>query len=173
MKKYESVILFDGLLPDDEIKALQEKAQNIITQEGGEVTKIDVWGKRRLTYDIKKRREGYYVLIYFSAPNASLVLSELDRFCRIEEKVLRHIICHELPPQYSRPVPEEKEAEEPGEPKPDLEEGEKSIEAVVPEDASREEEMEKAPGLEAEPAPSSPPIPLGVCDPEDKTDGSS
>lgn len=173
MKKYESVILFDGLLPDDEIKALQDKVQHIITQEGGEVTKIDVWGKRRLAFDIKRKREGYYILVYFCAENPASVLSELDRFCRIEEKVLRHIICHELPPQYSQPVPEDREAEEPREPKPDHMDGEKSIEDTDTKDESQEEKMESAPGLEAEPAPSSPPIPLGVCDPGDKTDGSS
>jgi small subunit ribosomal protein S6 len=171
LKKYECVIVFDGLSPDDEIKALQEKAQHIITQEGGEITKIDVWGKRRLAYDIKRTREGYYILIYFHAEKPAPVLSELDRFCRIEEKVLRHIICHELPPQYSQPVPEGKEAEESGESKPDLMEGEKSTDLADTEDESKEEEVEKAPDLEEK---SLPDLPLqGECPPGGQTQGSS
>ena len=159
MKKYESVILFDGLLPEDEIKALQEKVQSIITQEGGEVVKMDFWGKRRLAYDIKRKREGYYVLVYFTAQNPSPVLSELDRFCRIEEKVLRHIICHEMPPQYSQPVPEDKEAEEPREPKPDQTDGETSIPHTDITDESGKEEVDRGPDLEGDSAPSSPSTP--------------
>ncbi len=158
MKKYESIILFDGLLPDDEIKALQEKVQNIIIHEGGEVTKIDVWGKRRLAFNVKKQREGFYILIYFSAEKPAPVLSELDRFCRIEEKVLRHIICHELPPQYTRPVPESKEAEAPVEPKPNIAEREKSIEDADTEDESAKGEIKEVPDIEETSPPSSPPV---------------
>ena len=153
MKKYESVILFDGLLSEDEIKALQEKVHHIITQEGGEVAKMDFWGKRRLAFDIKRRREGYYLLIYFSAQNPAPVLFELDRFCRIEEKVLRHIICHELPLKDSQPPPLEKEAEAPREEKAEQEEQGPPFEGEVGEHETEKEVVETVPTPEEESAP--------------------
>lgn len=96
MINYECVIVFDGLLPDEEIKAQQEKIQEIIIKDGGQINRIDVWGKKHLCFEIKHRREGFYTVFYFSAPKGAKLLKELDYSCRIEEKILRHMICHEI-----------------------------------------------------------------------------
>ena len=96
MSNYECVVIFDGLLTEDDIKALQDRVQEVITKNGGEVSRIDPWGKRHLAYEIKRCREGYYTVFYFSTNAGLKVIQELDRFCRIEEKVLRHTINHEI-----------------------------------------------------------------------------
>jgi len=115
---YECVIVFDGLLPDEEIKAQQEKIQEIIIKDGGQINRIDVWGKKHLCFEIKHRREGFYTVFYFSAPKGAKLLKELDYSCRIEEKILRHMICHEIKtktaevaPAASAPAPAEQTAE--------------------------------------------------------------
>lgn len=118
MINYECVIVFDGLLSDDEIKAQQEKIQEIIVKGGCQINRIDVWGKKHLTFEIKHRREGFYTVFYFSAPKGSKLLKELDYSCRIEEKILRHMICHEIKakaaeaaPAASAPAPAEQAIE--------------------------------------------------------------
>lgn len=115
MPKYESVVIFDNLLTEEEVNSLQDRIKDIINKDGGEVTRVDFWGKKRLAFDIKKKREGYYTLFYFTTPNSSKILKELERFCQIEEKVLRHMICHEVPSQYAKTVPIEKQAATPHE----------------------------------------------------------
>lgn len=96
MSNYECVVIFDGLLTEDDINVLQDRVQEVITKNGGEVSRIDPWGKRHLAYEIKRCREGYYTVFYFSTNAGLKVIQELDRFCRIEEKILRHAINHEI-----------------------------------------------------------------------------
>lgn len=118
MINYECVIVFDGLLSDDDIKAQQEKIQELIIKDGGQINRIDVWGKKHLCFEIKHRREGFYTVFYFSAPKGSKLLKELDYSCRIDEKILRHMVCHEIKvktaeaaPAASAPAPAEQAAE--------------------------------------------------------------
>ena len=101
IKKYESVFVFDGLLSEEEIKALQERVKTTISRGGAELTRMDDWGKRRLAYQIRNRREGYYSLFYFSAESSGDVLEELGRLGKLEEKVLRHLICYEVKSQFA------------------------------------------------------------------------
>jgi len=96
VSNYECVIIFDGLLTEDDVKVLQDRVQEVITKNGGEVSRVDPWGKRHLAYEIKRCREGYYTVFYFSTNAGLKVIQELDRFCRIEEKILRHTINHEV-----------------------------------------------------------------------------
>jgi small subunit ribosomal protein S6 len=144
MPKYESVVVFDNLLSEEDVKSLQDRIRDIIQKEGGEVTRVDSWGKKRLAFDIKKRREGYYTLFYFTTKEASKALSELDRFCRIEEKVLRHMICHEVPYQYAKNVSVEKPAATPPEVEKEGTEQEKIPGEVKIEPADMAESSESA-----------------------------
>ncbi len=111
MPDYECAVVFDGLLPEEDLNTLQERVQGIITQNDADLTRIDPWGKRRLAYEIKKRSEGYYVVYYFSTSDKSKALADLDRFCRIEEGILRHLILHQVVPGSGKPPAEvQKEA---------------------------------------------------------------
>ncbi|WP_438433628.1 30S ribosomal protein S6 [Gorillibacterium sp. sgz500922] len=94
MRKYEVMYI---VRPDAEEQAFQaavEKFQTIITNGGGEVTKSEVMGKRRLAYEIKKFRDGFYVLVNFTAEPA--VVAELERVMKISDEVIRYLIINDV-----------------------------------------------------------------------------
>jgi len=91
MKKYETLFVLTPSLDEEGVKANVEKIKGVIEQ-GGTVTNVDEWGKRRLAYEIKDMTEGYYFLINFEA-NPELP-KELDRIFRISDYVLRHMIIN-------------------------------------------------------------------------------
>jgi small subunit ribosomal protein S6 len=87
---YELMYVIVPNLEDENYAAANQRFSDLVTDNGGRVDKIDVWGKRRLAYEIKKWREGYYTLMYFDAPAEAV--KELDRVLRINENVLRHMV---------------------------------------------------------------------------------
>lgn len=90
MVKYESVFILKPTLDEENINANVEKFKDVILNSGGQVENVDLWGKRKLAYEIKKFNEGIYVLINFMGePDLS---KELDRNFRITESVIRHLI---------------------------------------------------------------------------------
>lgn len=90
MKKYETLFVLNPTLNEEELKAAEEKIKGVIENGGGVIENIDLWGKRRLAYEINHITEGYYVLINFNA--GPELPKELDRILRISDKVIRHIV---------------------------------------------------------------------------------
>lgn len=90
MNKYETIYILHPSLDEEAVKANIEKFKDVIEKDAGVVENIDLWGKRKLAYEIKKVNEGYYVLVNFTA-NPELP-KELDRVFRITDSVIRHII---------------------------------------------------------------------------------
>ncbi len=91
LNRYEMLVMIDVGLPDERIDQIIGKIEDMIKEaEGGEILTLDRWGKKRLAYEIKKRQFGYYVLYEFIAP--SDLPREIDRYCRIEPDVMRHMI---------------------------------------------------------------------------------
>lgn len=89
MKLYETTVVIDSTMKADEIRHLIDKLSNFISNHGGNIVKVDEWGKRRLAYEIKKKQYGYYVNIRFTAPAAVPPL--LAREYRLNESVLRYL----------------------------------------------------------------------------------
>jgi len=89
LKLYETTILLDSTLKSDEMRNLIDKIVNFISNHGGNIVKVDEWGKRRLAYEINKKQYGYYVNIRFSGPAALCGL--LEREYRLIDSVLRHL----------------------------------------------------------------------------------
>ena len=85
------MFILDPTLEDEKKTATIETVKEIITADG-EVTKVDLWGMRKLAYPIQKKKEGYYVVIEFSA-STELPL-ELDRRLKISDVVMRHLIVN-------------------------------------------------------------------------------
>ncbi|HAH97199.1 MAG TPA: 30S ribosomal protein S6 [Firmicutes bacterium] len=90
MKKYEVMFIIAPSLEEEAIEAAIAKYSDIITTNGGEIEKVEKWGKRRLAYDIDRITEGYYVLTLFQSPSS--VCQELERLLRIDEEILRYLI---------------------------------------------------------------------------------
>ena len=100
MNKYELIYIIDTAVEETARKELVEKFNGIIAANGGEVVKVEEWGKRRLAYAINYKTEGYYVLMYVTAP-ADLP-RELERNFQINEAVLRSLVIRfegALPPK--------------------------------------------------------------------------
>ena len=75
-------------LTEEENASVIEKFSSIIAANGGEIEKVDEWGKRRLAYTIDYKTEGYYVLVVFSAP--AEVPAELERNLKNDERIMRY-----------------------------------------------------------------------------------
>ncbi len=87
VNKYESMVIIDPVLSNDETLKENEKITNWITENGGEIIKTDNWGKRQLAYEINKKKEGFYFINYFTMDAKKAI--EMERFYRLNEKVLR------------------------------------------------------------------------------------
>ena len=87
MNKYELIYIIDAAVEETARKELIEKFNGIIANNGGEVVKVEEWGKRRLAYAIDYKTEGYYVYVAFNG--ASELPKELSRNLGISEDVIR------------------------------------------------------------------------------------
>lgn len=88
-RKYEAVYILNPALGEDLITSTVEKFKALI-ESSASIDKIDVWGRRRLAYEINDQKEGYYVLINFSAEGE--FPKELERVLKITEGVLRYMV---------------------------------------------------------------------------------
>ena len=90
MRKYELVCIIHPDLDENAFKAIVEKVSGWVTEAGGSVDKVDVWGRRRMAYHISKQREGQYVLLQLTmAPTAT---AGLERNMRFQESVMRSML---------------------------------------------------------------------------------
>jgi small subunit ribosomal protein S6 len=89
MKIYETTIIFDPGLEEARINEEVERVSQSIGQAGGEVIEVQRWGKRKLAYNIRKRRDGTYVHVKHKSPPE--LIAEMDRRFRLSELVLRHL----------------------------------------------------------------------------------
>jgi len=90
MRKYELMYIIRTDLEQEAVDATVQKIQDVISNGGGEITHHEVLGKRRLAYEIKKYRDGIYVLVKFNAEPK--LVAEVDRVIRIKDEIIRHLI---------------------------------------------------------------------------------
>ncbi len=88
MNKYESVVIINPSVEEEKVKELSQKFTDIINNDG-KIEKIEDLGKKKLAYEVKKNKEGYYVVINFEA-NPDLI-AELERNYRIMDEVIKFI----------------------------------------------------------------------------------
>lgn len=87
VRQYEMMVIFDPTLDERTIAPSLDTLLNVVREEGGKVDKVDVWGKRRLAYEIKKNSEGIYTVVDVNCEPATV--QELDRLLTLNESVLR------------------------------------------------------------------------------------
>jgi len=88
MRHYEAVIIYDLAFEPQAIQASLDKALESLTANGGTVGPIDRWGRRPFAYEVKHKREGYYLIVSFTVEPEGLAI--LDRFLSLADEVLRH-----------------------------------------------------------------------------------
>jgi len=88
--KYEVMYIIDATVEEEARKALIERFNTLITENGATISDIDEWGKRRLAYPINYKNEGYYVLMHIEA--APEFPRELERNLQISDSVMRYLV---------------------------------------------------------------------------------
>ncbi|MBR7040211.1 MAG: 30S ribosomal protein S6 [Clostridia bacterium] len=156
MNKYEVMYVLDAALEDQARQDVISRFSSVVENNGGKVERVDEWGKRRLAYPINYKTEGYYVLMYMSAP--SELPRELERNFKISDACIRYLVTRlesEIPakreplkpyaPREAAPAEETAEAAEPAkeapaQPAEAAEAAEAAAETVV--DATEESQTE-------------------------------
>ena len=87
MRRYELMVILDPDLEEKTVGPSLDQLLGVVRQGGGTVEKIDVWGRRRLSYEIKHKAEGIYAVVDVTSTPADV--AELDRQLRLNEAVLR------------------------------------------------------------------------------------
>ena len=115
-RRYETVYIFDSALDEPAINDKLTRFHTLLTKEGkGTITNVSHWGKRTMTYKIKKKDVGYYVVAEFQATGD--LLPEYERAVKLDESVLRYLVV-EAAKEQPKPVvaaavaPEEEELDE-------------------------------------------------------------
>jgi small subunit ribosomal protein S6 len=90
MNIYENMVILNANISDEEADASITKIKELITGQGGEVLKVDVWGRRKLSYEIKKQKKGLYVLLFYKTPPATV--KKLEDFYKVSDAVLKYVV---------------------------------------------------------------------------------
>ncbi|MFH1009748.1 MAG: 30S ribosomal protein S6 [bacterium] len=164
MRTYEGVLVLDTGLDPEKLKEQLEKCQEQILHFGGLIRRWDIWGKKRLAYEIQHRQYGYYAAVVFDVEPAAV--KPLDRYLRMNGHILRHLIVvverHRIPPveptAQLRIEPEKLEAEPvaavPEEQAQSVSEGpkEESVTEKLADGATRQTSGDSAPSVPTTPS---------------------
>jgi small subunit ribosomal protein S6 len=90
MRNYELVCVIQPDLDETAFNGLLDRVKGWVTESGGVVDKVDMWGRRKLAYNIRKQREGQFVLLNISLKPAAI--AELERNLRYQEPIMRHML---------------------------------------------------------------------------------
>ncbi len=85
--QYELMVILNPEIDERQVPATLDKFLKVITADGGSIDNVDIWGKRRLAYEIQKKTEGVYAVVAFTATSAAT--QELDRQLKLSEQVMR------------------------------------------------------------------------------------
>ncbi len=100
MRSYEVIFILDPALTEESVEAEIDAVREVVSKNGGEVLEVQKWGKKRFAYEVKKRRDGQYVLL--NVRGTASVVGDLERHFRITEAVLKGIVVRPEEPRKSR-----------------------------------------------------------------------
>ncbi len=92
MVNYEGVFILDPDLSADVAKTTVTQIQDLVTKNGGRIDGIQEWGKKRLAYEIKKKKDGSYVVLNFQLD--SLSTKKVDQTLRLNDNILRFLLVN-------------------------------------------------------------------------------
>ncbi|NLJ80420.1 MAG: 30S ribosomal protein S6 [Firmicutes bacterium] len=90
MRAYELMVIYAPNLDEEGLEAQIDRTKELIVNIGGEIEKVDTWGKRRFAYEINDNTEGFYVVIDFKAEGGTT--SEVERILKITDEVVRYLL---------------------------------------------------------------------------------
>ncbi len=86
---YESAILINAALDDQQIESILTRVKELITNNGGEILELENWGRKRLAYPVEKSKIGYYAIFRFDASGD--IIAKLERAYSLDEHILRFV----------------------------------------------------------------------------------
>ncbi len=101
MNKYETTFILEPGLDEGKVNEEIERVTGWIKDLGGEVLEVQRWGKRRLAYEINRRRDGIYTLFLYQGPGP--VVKEVERRMKLDEQVMRVLTVLHVPPELTQP----------------------------------------------------------------------
>jgi small subunit ribosomal protein S6 len=87
---YELTLILDSQLPEDQINTRIQKISTLLESRGAEIVHVERWGMRKLSYEIRKRQQGYYTLVQYRSGGE--LLRDLEQACRLDEGIIRHMV---------------------------------------------------------------------------------
>jgi|YelNatPaOPRAMG01_1025707.scaffolds.fasta_scaffold05713_13 small subunit ribosomal protein S6 len=90
MNIYENVLILNSNLSDEDIDSSITKIKDFIINQGGEIIKVDLWGRRKLAYEINKNKKGYYVLIYFKIMPS--MIKKLEDLYKVSDFIIKYMV---------------------------------------------------------------------------------
>lgn len=90
MNIYENMVILNAALSDEEAEAAVGKIKDLIVDQGGQILKVDTWGRRKLSYEIKKQKKGIYILLFYKTPAATI--KKLEEFYKVFDAVLKYMV---------------------------------------------------------------------------------
>ena len=93
-RAYETCVVYDGTLSDDVVSKEQQQVENFL-KENAKLENINSWGKRRLAYEIKKRKSGQYILFEYEAEGDAP--TKIEKLFKLNQNVLRYITVRRNP----------------------------------------------------------------------------
>ncbi|MDY6863869.1 MAG: 30S ribosomal protein S6 [Thermodesulfobacteriota bacterium] len=90
MKGYETVVIVNPDVEDEYVDTVKNKLTKAVEDLKGKMIKLDMWGKKKLAYNIKKCTKGYYFILFFLG--TVQLVKEIERILRYDEKILRYMI---------------------------------------------------------------------------------
>ncbi|MEW6571282.1 MAG: 30S ribosomal protein S6 [Nitrospirota bacterium] len=90
MNVYENIVILNAALSDEEAEGAITKIKELVAGQGGEVLKVDIWGRRKLAYEINKHKKGLYVSLYYKTRQATI--KKLEEFYKVFDAVIKYMI---------------------------------------------------------------------------------
>jgi small subunit ribosomal protein S6 len=85
--QYELMVILNPEIDERQVPTILDKFLKVITADGGSIDNVDIWGRRRLAYEIQKKNEGLYAVVAFTSTSAAT--QELDRQLKLSEQIMR------------------------------------------------------------------------------------
>lgn len=103
--KYETTFILEPGLDENKVNEEVEKVSSWIKDLNGEILEVQRWGKRRLAYEINRKRDGIYTMVLYQGGGP--LVKEVERRLRLNESVMRSLTVLHVPPELTQGVPED------------------------------------------------------------------